>query len=115
MGDYHQICEDCFYQYRAKDLACFQCHHHQPKIEVVWNDEKNRLETTARSIRPLPEDLLTALGTGGYVGMCDPRRGYCKKYYCTFAHGREEQRQWNRILRSRREESEGTVLFLSSS
>ena len=100
----HSVCNQCFYRYRM--IHHFQCPHQARKIEVKWNVEESRLETTSNSIRPLPPNLPGAVRSG-YVGMCDPRRGNCRNDQCTYAHGREEQRQWNKILRSRRENNEG--------
>ena len=71
------------------------------KLTVVWNSERDRLETTAKSIRPFPEALRGKVKL--YVAMCDPYKGTCKRERCTFAHGKAEQKAWNQILREKGE------------
>ena len=98
MGEF-DICRDCFYDNRTEeDIFCF-CRG--KKLTVVWNSERGRLETTAKSIRPFPESLRGKVNL--YVAMCDPHKGTCKRERCTFAHGKAEQKAWNQILREKGE------------
>lgn len=67
---------------------------------MLWNKEKGYFETT--TIRPFPTTLLSVVKRG--IAMCDPMRGTCKKEKCTFAHNRVEQKEWDAILRSHRQQ-----------
>ena len=62
---------------------------------VKWNERLERLETTERSIRELPPHFP---GHVRSVKMCEPT--ICRRDECTYAHGRAEQIQWNRALKS---------------
>lgn len=103
--DEFTVCKECFYRYRSRG-EFVQCshNHHRERIHVCINDNEDRLETTERSIRPLPEHFPEDLSS---VAMCDPHRGTCRKDNCTFAHGREEQTRWNREIRNRRRAGAG--------
>lgn len=89
------LCENCFYKYRSSQ-SMPTCNHNN-KITAEWNDTDKRFETTT-FCRPIPERLPEAVR---YIAMCDPYRGTCRREKCTFAHGRQEQRTWNSILRNR--------------
>ena len=94
------ICKTCFYNYRQRPEAISSfCNpsHKADRIPVQWNEDEGFYETAF--IRTPPADL--AQKVPGNVRMCDPNRG-CKKDYCTYAHGRNEQRRWNMILAQQR-------------
>lgn len=93
--DEYVICQECFYKYRTEPHILCECRG--KKVYVKWNDERERLETTVKSIRPFPENLRGKVRS--YVAMCDPYKGTCRREQCTFAHGKAEQKAWNRILR----------------
>ena len=95
-----ELCQDCFYKYRIDPFKTCTCGG--KKVRATWNDERVRYETTAMSIRPLPDNLRGKVRT--YVAMCDPYKGTCRREKCTFAHGKAEQKAWNRILREQAEE-----------
>ena len=103
MGEFG-ICRNCFYDNRTNEDILCMCQG--KKLTVVWNSQRERLETTARSIRPFPETLRSKVKR--FVAMCDPNKGTCRREKCTFAHGKAEQKAWNQILRREGE-------FLSSS
>ena len=92
------ICKECFYKYRCTRLV--QCPHNPSTgngVFVKWNGKGGRLETTERSIRPIPTHLPAYVNN---IVMCDPKT--CRKDECMYAHGQEEQREWNRILSSQK-------------
>ena len=90
------ICHSCFFAFRTDPTV--QCNHSGiNKVIVQWNGEGSRLETTDW-IRPIPERLPINVQ---YIAMCDPKKGTCRRYECTFAHGRAEQREWNKRLKDK--------------
>ena len=104
------VCKDCFYMNRTKlDIHCNHCDLGD-KVCVKWNSKEERYETTEASIRPIPDSMPIHVN---HVAMCDPRRGWCKKDLCTFAHGQAELRTWNRLLKSTKEQ-QGNLCFQST-
>ena len=94
-----KICKTCFYNYRGtkEDITSF-CSQKAEGIPVQWNENEGFYETTI--IRTPPSNLTE--NVWGNVRMCDPNRGTCKRDQCTFAHGKNEHRHWNIVLKQRR-------------
>ena len=89
------ICKQCFYNYRTfPSISC----KHRNEVDVYhvrWNEANQQLETTAQSIRPLPQLLVQKPVWN--VRMCDPYT--CKRDKCTFAHGEAERKKWQKLCR----------------
>ena len=98
MGE-KEICKECFYNRRfERDISCTHEEvEEENRVYVKWNTYERRLETTKKSIRSLPESLADKVKSG-YVAMCDGT-GNCRGDDCTYAHGRPEQKHWNKILK----------------
>jgi hypothetical protein len=99
----YSVCKNCFYGNRTGPIVCFH-HNAKKRVFLKWNDENKRHETTNKSIRPFPNEIPPNVQ---YIAMCDPRRGSCKNEWCTFAHGRAEQKAWSGILRDQRLQQTG--------
>ena len=96
------VCELCFFNFRTKHFMVTYCsnHHHESnrRVAVHWNDVHEFYETTI--VREPPEDLTQRVRRN--VRLCDPRLGTCRKHKCTFAHGINEQRIWNKYVWTQR-------------
>lgn len=87
-----QICEDCFYKHRT-NVDFDSCPHGDKHVYCTWNVDRQTCETTAKSIRPLPEVSVRQFY------MCNPL--FCRGKECTYAHGKPELKNWNQLLRTR--------------
>ncbi len=101
-GDSYYCCWQCFFKYRGKP-GNIHCYHRRKKIEIIWNENEEFYETT--EVRSPPDNLLDRVW--GNVRLCDPHKGTCRRSRCTFAHGTQEQSEWNKHLRNQRRKAGG--------
>lgn len=94
----NSVCSSCFYRNRTKPITCYH-HNARNRVYLKWNVQESRHETTNKSIRSFPDKISPQVT---HFAMCDPCKGNCKDEWCTFAHGRAEQKAWNGILRDQR-------------